>query len=132
MSGVGRISCGFCTLSERRLLQRLRVYTKTWRKQKMKAMSIRRERSMGLCPEGCPGVRVTSGSAKSIHILNMDEASPQLYSSLVLEQPESPGNSLSVSPDHGAQTLVSVMMGYLDVLAGHYPLSFTEKENEIR
>jgi len=62
----------------------------------------------------------------------MDEASPQLYGSLVLEQPESPGNSLPVSPDHGAQTLVGVMMGYLDVLAGHYTLSFTEKENEIR
>src|SRR5215216_3496695 len=39
-------------LERAEVLQRLRVYTKTWRKPKMKAMSIRRERSMGLCPEG--------------------------------------------------------------------------------
>ena len=81
---------------------------------------------MSLCRD-LRRVRVTSGSFKSLHILNMDEASPQLYGSLVLEQPESPGYRLPVGPDHGAQTLMGVMMGYLDVLTGLYTLSFTEK-----
>jgi len=76
--------------------------------------------------------RVTGESPKSFEITNVDEASPKLYSSFVLEPGESPGNSLPVSPDHGAQTLVGVVMGYLDILTSHYPLSFAEKEDETR
>ena len=76
--------------------------------------------------------RATSNSPKSFDIPDVDEASPQLYGSFVLELGESPGYSLSVSPDHGAQTLVGVVMGYLDILTSHYPLSFAEKEYEVR
>jgi len=62
----------------------------------------------------------------------VDEASPQFYGSFVLEMGESPGYSLAVSPDHGAQTLVGIVMRYLDIRTSHYPLSFTQKEDEVR
>ena len=75
---------------------------------------------------------MTGNSSKSLHISNVDEASPKLYGSFVLELSESPGYGLPVSPDHGAQTLVGVVMGYLDLLTGHDPLSFREKEDEAR
>jgi len=65
--------------------------------------------------------RVTGGSPKSLHILDVDEAAPQLYGSFVLELSESPGYSLPFSPDHGAQTIVGVVIGYPDILGGHYP-----------
>ena len=73
---------------------------------------------------------MTGDSSKSFDVANVDEASPQFYGSFILELGESPGNRLPVSPDHGAQTLVGVVMGYLDILTGHYPLFFTEKEDE--
>ena len=76
--------------------------------------------------------RVTGESPKSFDIPNVDETPPQLYGSFILKFGESPGNRLPVSPDHGAQTLVGVVMGYLDILTSHYPLSFTEKEDETR
>src|SRR5215204_1930291 len=76
--------------------------------------------------------RATSNSPKSFDIPNVDEASPQLYGSFILKRGESPGYSLSVSPDHGAQTLVGVVLGYLDILTSHYSLSFAEKEDEVR
>jgi hypothetical protein len=62
----------------------------------------------------------------------VDEALPQYYGSFSLELGESSGYSLPLSPDHGAQTFVGVVMGYLEILTGHYPLSFTQKEDEIR
>jgi hypothetical protein len=46
------MSCGFCSLSERRLMQRLSVHMKTLSKPKTKAISVRRERSTDLCREG--------------------------------------------------------------------------------
>src|SRR5215217_3248013 len=76
--------------------------------------------------------RVTGESPKSFDIANVDEASPQFYGSFILKLGESPGNRFPVSPDHGAQTLVGVVMRYLDILTSHYPLSFTEKEDEVR
>src|SRR5215216_5156466 len=76
--------------------------------------------------------RATGDSPKGLDITNVDEASPQLYCSFILKLGESPGYSLPVSSDHGAQTLVGVVLGYLDILTSHYPLSFTEKEDEIR
>jgi len=69
---------------------------------------------------------------KSFDITNVDEAPPQLYGSFVLELGKGPGYGLPVSPDHGSQTLVGIVMGYLDILTSHYPLSFTQKEDEIR
>ena len=75
---------------------------------------------------------MTGDSPKSFDIANVDEAPPQFYSSFILKPGKSPGNRLPVSPDHGAQTLVGVVLGYLDILTSHYPLLFTEKEDEAR
>ena len=75
---------------------------------------------------------VTGDSSKNFDITNVDEASPQFYGSFILKLGESPGNCLPVSPDHGAQTLVGVVMGYLDIRRSHYPLFFAEKEDETR
>jgi len=41
-------------------------------------------------------------SPKSFDIANVDEASPQFYSSFILKPGESSGNRFPVSPDHGA------------------------------
>ena len=59
---------------------------------------------------------MTGDSLKGLDIPNVDEASPQFYGSFVLELAKCPGYSLPVSPDHGAQTLVGVVMRYLDIL----------------
>ena len=75
---------------------------------------------------------MTGDSPKRFDITNVDEASPQLYGSFVLELAESPGYTLPVSPDHGAQTLVGVVIGYLDIRTSHYPFAFAEKEDETR
>ena len=75
--------------------------------------------------------RVTGESPKSFDIANVDETPPQFYSSFILKPSESPGYSLPVSPDHGTQTLVGVVLGYLDILRSLYPLSFAEKEDEV-
>ena len=74
---------------------------------------------------------MTGDSPKSFDIPNVDEATPQLYCSFILKLGERPGYSLPVSPDHGAQTLVGVVMRYLDILKSLYPLSFAEKEDEV-
>ncbi len=75
---------------------------------------------------------MTGDSLKGLDIPNVDEASPQFYGSFILKLGETPGNRLPVSPDHGAQTLVGVVMGYLDILTSHYPLFFAKKEYEVR
>jgi hypothetical protein len=75
---------------------------------------------------------MTGDSLKGLDIPNVYETPPQLYGSFILKRGESPGYSLPVSPDHGAQTLVGVVMRYLDILTSHYPLSFAEKEDETR
>ena len=54
---------------------------------------------------------MTGDSLKGLDIPDVDDASPQLYGSFILKRGESPGNRLPVSPDHGAQTLVGVVMG---------------------
>jgi hypothetical protein len=50
-------------------------------------------------------------SLEGFDVIDVDEASPDLQSSLVLQPPESPGNRLPVRPDHGAKVLVGVAGG---------------------
>src|SRR5215217_5162866 len=91
-------------------------------------MSVRRERSTGLSLEG----KLTGDSPKGLDVPNADKAASQFHDSFVLQLPEGSSDRLPVSPDHGTQTLVGVVIGYLDILTGHYPLFFTQKEDEVR
>src|SRR5215207_11206923 len=69
-------------------------------------------------------------SFEGFDVIDVDEASPELQSSLVLKPPESPGNSLPVRPDHGAKVLVGVAGGYADLPWDLYPLALYEKEDQ--
>src|SRR5215208_3522374 len=50
-------------------------------------------------------------SLEGFDVIDVDEASPDLEGSLVLQPPECPGNRLPVRPDHGAKVLVGVAGG---------------------
>src|SRR5215218_1369052 len=67
---------------------------------------------------------------KGFDVIYVDEASPELQSSLVLKPPESPGHRLPVGPDHGAKVLVGVTSGYADLPRDLHPLALDEKEDE--
>ena len=54
-------------------------------------------------------------SLEGFDVIDVDEASPDLESPLVLKPPESPGHSLPVGPDHGAKVLVGVAGGYANL-----------------
>src|SRR5688572_31263836 len=71
-------------------------------------------------------------SLEGFDVIDVDEASPDLQSSLVLKPPESPCNSLPVGPDHGAKVLVGVAGGYADLPWDLHPLALDEKEDEAR
>src|SRR5829696_5292513 len=71
-------------------------------------------------------------SLEGLDVFDVDEASPDLECSLVLQAPESPGHSLPVRPDHGAQVLVAVASGYADLPWDLYSLALYEKEDEAR
>src|SRR5688500_3280979 len=69
-------------------------------------------------------------SLEGFDVIDVDEASPDLQSSLVLKPPESPGHSLPVGSDHGAKVLVGVAGGYADLPWDLHPLALYEKEDE--
>ena len=63
-------------------------------------------------------------------VFDVDEASPELKSPLVLKTPEGPGHGFAVGPDHGAQVLVGVAGGYANLPGNLYPLALDKKEDE--
>src|SRR5215204_4261493 len=71
-------------------------------------------------------------SLEGFDVIDVDEASPDLQSSLVLKTPESPGHCLPVRPDHGAKVLVSVAGGYANLPWDLHPLALYEEEDQAR
>src|SRR5215208_6626123 len=69
-------------------------------------------------------------SLEGFDVIDVDEASPDLQSPLVLKPPESPGHCLPVRPDHGAKVLVGVAGWYADLPWDLYPLALDEKEDQ--
>src|SRR4051812_50056091 len=69
-------------------------------------------------------------SLEGFDISDVDEASPDLQSPLVLKTPESPRHSLPVRPDHGAKVLVGVAGGYPDLPWDLHPLALYENEDQ--
>src|SRR5215210_1889724 len=69
-------------------------------------------------------------SLEGFDVFDVDEATPELQSPLVLKPPESPGHSLPVGPDHGAKVLVGVAGGDADLPWDLHPLALDEKEDE--
>src|SRR5215212_4623881 len=74
----------------------------------------------------------TGRSLESFDVLDVDEATPELHSALVLKLPESPGHGLAVGPDHGAKVLVAVARGYADLPGDLHPLALDEEEDQAR
>src|SRR5215208_7648701 len=71
-------------------------------------------------------------SFEGFDVIDVDEASPYLQSSLVLKTPEGPGHRLPVRPYHGAKVLVGVAGGYANLPWDLHPLALDEKEDEAR
>src|SRR5829696_3172038 len=71
-------------------------------------------------------------SLEGFDVFDVDEASPDLEGSLVLQAPECPGHSLPIGPDHGAKVLMGVAGGYANLPWDLYPLALDEKEDEAR
>ena len=71
-------------------------------------------------------------SLEGFDVIDVDEASPELQSSLVLKATESPCHRLPVGPDHGAKVLVGVAGWYTDLPWDLHPLALDEKEDEAR
>src|SRR5215211_4816105 len=71
-------------------------------------------------------------SFEGFDVFDVDEAPPDLECPLILQPPESPGNSLPVRPDHGAKVLVGIAGGYADLRGDLYPLALDEEEDEAR
>src|SRR5215208_4465908 len=69
-------------------------------------------------------------SLEGFDVIDVDEASPDLQSPLVLKPSESPGHSLPVRSYHGAKVLVGVAGGYADLPWDLHPLALDEKEDE--
>src|SRR5215207_826173 len=74
-----------------------------------------------------------SGSSfEGFDVIDVDEAPPDLQSSLVLQPPESSGHSLPIGTDHGAKMLVAVAGRYANLPWDLHPLALDEKEDEAR
>src|SRR5215203_7103332 len=69
-------------------------------------------------------------SLEGFDVFDVDDASPELQCSLVLQAPESPGHGLAVGPYHGAKVLVGVASGYADLSGDLHPLALYEEEDE--
>src|SRR5215208_7016610 len=69
-------------------------------------------------------------SLEGFDVIDVDEASPDLEGSLVLQASECPGHRLPVRPDHGAKVFVAVTSGYADLPWDLHPLALDEKEDE--
>src|SRR5215204_2619088 len=69
-------------------------------------------------------------SLEGFDVFDVDEASPDLQSSLVLQPPESPCHCLPVRPDHGAKVLVGVTGWDADLPWDLHPLALYEKEDQ--
>src|SRR5215207_744585 len=63
-------------------------------------------------------------------VIDVDEASPDLQSPLVLKPPESPCNSFAVGPDHSAEVFVGVAGGDANLPWDLQPLTLDEKEDQ--
>src|SRR5215210_7677674 len=61
-------------------------------------------------------------SLEGLDVSDVDEASPDLQSPIVLKPPESPRYRLPVGPDHGAKVLVRVAGWYADLSGDLHPL----------
>src|SRR5829696_4094515 len=80
-----------------------------------------------------PFLQQAPGSSfEGFDVIDVDETSPDLQSSLVLKPTESPCHSLPIGPDHGAQMLVGVAGRYADLPWDLHPLALYEKEDEAR
>src|SRR5215203_2230022 len=71
-------------------------------------------------------------SLEGFDVIDVDEASPDLQSPIVLQPPECPGNSLPVRPDHGAKVLMGVAGWYANLPWDLHPLALDEKEDQAR
>src|SRR5215203_3089680 len=71
-------------------------------------------------------------SLEGLDVFDVDEATPDLQSPLVLKAPESPCHSFAVGPDHGTKVLVGVACGYADLSWDLHPLALDEKEDQAR
>src|SRR5215213_2397294 len=69
-------------------------------------------------------------SLEGFDVIDVDEATPDLECSLVLQSPEGPGHSLPVGPYHGAKVLMSVAGRDANLPWDLYPLALDEKEDE--
>src|SRR5215211_4213054 len=69
-------------------------------------------------------------SFQGFDVIDVDEASPDLEGSLVLQPPESSGHSFPVRPDHGAKVLMSVACGYANLPGSLHPLALDEEEDQ--
>src|SRR5829696_8388932 len=70
-------------------------------------------------------------SLEGFDVFDVDEASPDLEGSLVLQPPECPGHSFAVGPDHGAKVLVAVAGGYANLPWDLHPLALDEEEDKV-
>src|SRR5215213_7666743 len=69
-------------------------------------------------------------SLEDFDVIDVDEAPPDLQSSLVLQSTECPRHSLPVGPYHGAKVLVGVAGGYANLPWDPNPLALYEEEDE--
>src|SRR5215212_4032404 len=67
---------------------------------------------------------------QGFEVIDIDEAPPELHSTLVLKPPEGPGHRLPVRTYHGAKVLVGVAGGYPDLPWDLHTLALDEEENE--
>jgi hypothetical protein len=65
-----------------------------------------------------------------LDVFDVDEASPDLQSPIVLKAPESPGHCLPVGTDHRAEVLMGVAGRYANLPGDLHPLALDEKEYE--
>src|SRR5215213_3943765 len=69
---------------------------------------------------------------EGLDVFDVDEATPELHSALVLQTSEGPGHRLAVGSYHGAEVLVCVAGGYPDLPWDLHPLALDEEEDEAR
>src|SRR5215207_10370155 len=72
----------------------------------------------------------SSSSLEGSQVFDVDEASPDLEGTLVLQASECPGHSLPICPDHGAKVLMSVACGYANLPGALHPFALDEKEDQ--
>src|SRR5215210_7294213 len=71
-------------------------------------------------------------SLQGFDVLDVDDATPDLEGTLVLQAPECPRHSFAVGPDHGAKVLVGVAGWYANLPWDLLPLALDEEEDEAR